>query len=83
MCYQDSRVTRIPSRVTRIPTRATSLRWLPFAIATVAVGADFIIMTSRVAGGIVDHVHQVCAFCVVFPLQCVRIAWHGWPLGLS
>jgi hypothetical protein len=34
-------------------------RWLPFALTTVLVGADFIIMTSRVAGGLVDHVHQV------------------------
>ncbi len=33
-------------------------RWLPFSITTVLVGADFIVMTSRVREGLVDHVHQ-------------------------
>jgi hypothetical protein len=33
-------------------------RWLPFSITTVLVGADFIVMTSRVRGGLVDHAHQ-------------------------
>ena len=40
--------------------------WLPFAITTVAVGVDFIAMTARVPGGLVDHVHQV--------LACARVA---------
>ena len=48
-------------RLTRCFVVTVHNRWLPFALTTVLVGVDFIIMTSRVAGGLVDHVHQVRA----------------------
>jgi hypothetical protein len=36
-------------------------RWLPFSLTTVLVGADFIVLTSRIPGGLIDHVHQARA----------------------
>ena len=48
-------------------------RWLPFSLTTVLVGADFIIMTSHVAGGLVDHVHQARARWHPYAPRCCHV----------
>jgi hypothetical protein len=56
-------------------------RWLPFSLTTVLVGADFIVLTSRIPGGLVDHVHQARAQLPAFHRRdnrhlCLCFAFH-------